>query len=280
MTATIDVTALPPSAYTDAPAPDQLGRGLLDTIAEAITNHPRSQQVRIGPSEIGVPCARRIGYKLLEQPERPGKPNWKATVGTAIHAWLEDVFDTQNLTFDAQHGHHGAERWLIETTVHVGDMGDTAITGSADLFDRVTGTVIDWKSVGPTQLKKYKAHGPGAQYETQAHLYGRGMVAAGMTVRNVMIVFLPRNGELADTYIWHAPYDEQVALDALSRLSGIHLTTQALGPQALTSLPTADAYCTFCPFYKAGSTDLTEGCPGHPRQQHTSAGSDQILGLI
>src|SRR6202007_2411815 len=95
---------------------------------------------------------------------------------------------------------------------------------------RVTGTVVDWKSVGPTQLTKYKAKGPGGQYRAQAHLYGRGWARRGQDVRHVAVMFLPRNGELREAYFWSEPYDEQVAIQALQRLEGIPLTARALGP--------------------------------------------------
>jgi hypothetical protein len=84
-----------------------------------------------------------------------------------------------------------------------------------------------------------------------------------------MIAFLPRNGELADAHIWHEPYDEQVAVDALQRLAGIDLTTRMLGVKALPLLPTADAWCVHCPFFLANSTDLERGCPGDPASNAT-----------
>lgn len=235
--------------------PDLLGTELLTWIAEAIENHPRSQQVKIGPSEIGAPCARRIGYKLLQIPERPTPPNWKATVGTALHAWLEEVFGNVNDRFDEP-------RFLLEQKVQVGEVGGIPVKGSCDLFDRATGTVVDWKTVGPTQLKKYKASGPGDQYRAQAHLYGQGWVNAGHTVERVSIVFLPRNGELTDSYVWHEQFDPQVAEQALQRLAGIKLATDLTGTAALANLPTYDQFCRMCPFYRGSSTDLTTGCPG------------------
>jgi hypothetical protein len=66
---------------------------LMDAIRHKITHHPRSLQKRIGPSEIGNPCDRRIGYKLLGQPENPRGDAWKPTIGTAVHAWLEEALD-------------------------------------------------------------------------------------------------------------------------------------------------------------------------------------------
>ena len=54
-------------------------------IRHAIAHHPRSLQKRIGPSEVGTPCDRRIGYKLLGHTENERGDAWKPTVGTAVH---------------------------------------------------------------------------------------------------------------------------------------------------------------------------------------------------
>lgn len=231
-------------------------------IADAILNHPRSQQSEIGPSEVGISCDRRIGYKLLGHPE-PQKVNWKATVGTAIHAWLETVFDGYNL----DHAEFaGEERYLIENRVSAGPVPFLGyeLEGSCDLYDRVTGIVIDHKTISPSQLKKYRSQGPSQQYRAQAHIYGYAWRRAGFAVTAVAIAFLPRNGELTEAYIWSEPYDEQVALDAMARLAGIAQVTRTLGAIAPTYLPTSDAYCPWCPFFKAGSTDPAVACPGHP----------------
>lgn len=239
-------------------SPDLVKAELLHLIKATVNNHPRSLQRRIGPSEVGHPCARRIGYKLLDIDENPSDDTpWLPTIGTAVHAWLEDAFTQAN----AAHDH---ARWLTELRVDVGSIAGTAITGSCDLYDRVTATAVDWKIVGPTQLTKYKAKGPGGQYRDQIHLYGRGLTRRGLPVDNVAIAFLPRNGELSSAYIWHEAYDENVALAALQRAEGIATAVAALGVAALPHLPTADAFCHRCPFFKAGSTDLESGCPGHP----------------
>jgi len=72
-------------------------QAVYDVIRGAIANHPRSLQKRIGPSEIGTPCDRRIGYKLLGQEENPRGDAWKPTVGTAVHGWLEKALEDANL---------------------------------------------------------------------------------------------------------------------------------------------------------------------------------------
>lgn len=244
--------------------PALLGRELTHLITRRIARHPRSLQTALGPSEIGHDCARRIGYKLLDIDENPGQPNWKATVGTALHTWLEDMLTDDNRST-------GEQRWIVEETVTVGTIAGQPIHGHCDVYDQVTGTVVDWKTCGPTQLTKYRSKGPGQQYRAQAQLYGRGWAARGMRVERVAVMFLPRNGELREAHYWSEPYDEQVALAALQRAEGIHHAVQALGDKALAVLPTADAFCQLCPYFAAKSTDLAEvGCPGDPNARPNS----------
>lgn len=244
----------------------------LDLVKHAVHAHPRSLQTRIGPSELGHPCTRRVGYKLLGHPanEFPDDTPWLPTIGTAVHTWLEEQFTQAN----AGHDH---ARWLTEVTVDVGQVAGTPITGSVDLYDRVTATVIDHKIVGPSTMKKYRTSGPGQQYRSQIHLYGRGLTRRGLPVDTVIVAFLPRNGELRDAHLWHEPYDEQVALDALQRVEGVALTVAALGKDGLRLLATADAYCQRCPYYQRGSEDPAQGCPGHPG---TNASKNAFADLI
>ena len=234
-------------------------------VEDAILNHPRSLQTAIGPSEIGAPCTRKLAYKLLGTPKRALPPNWRATAGTGIHMWMEDAFDRANLTWAAHNGNQGVERYLIEERVNVGShLNGEPITGSCDLYDRLTQTVIDHKTCTKTRLATFKASGPPDVYRVQANLYGLGWVRAGFPVRHVAISFLPRDGELRDAYWWQDTFNPVIAAEALKRLHGIETAIQALGNQAPAALPTADDYCGNCPFYKANSTDLSQGCPGHP----------------
>ena len=270
-----NLPALPANLMSLGGSGDLVAAEYIDVVKNAITNHPRSLQKRIGPSELGGPCARRIGYKLAGHPEvnhAPTDAPWKPTVGTATHAWLEEAFTAAN-------SGHDHTRWLVEMRVSVGEVAGVEVTGSADLYDRTTATVIDYKVVGPTQLKKYKSNGPGEQYRSQIHLYGRGFTRRNVPVERVMIAFLPRDGELRDAYLWHEPYDEQVALDALQRANGIALAVQALGDDAFTHLDTADQFCRTCPFYAAGSTDLTRACPGDKNARTTGNPFTGLLGV-
>lgn len=249
---------------------------MLHTIAESIKRQPRSLQKRIGPSEIGQACTRRLGYKLLGVAEKERPPAWKPTIGTAVHSHLESVFDAYNVA----HLDDGQERYAIETTLTVGKLGDTPITGTADIYDRITGTNWDWKVVGPTQLKKYRASGPGEQYRTQAHLYGQGWWNAGHVCTHVGVIFLPRNGELSDAHIWCEKFDPVVARDALDRLNRVHDAIAADGAGALEDMPTSDDWCRYCPWFASGSTDLAAGCPGHPAATVNQPDQTQLVGLL
>ena len=63
------------------------------TLTDIITEHdrrsPRSVQVKIGPSEMGDLCDRKVAYRLANIPPCNEPDNWPAIVGTACHSWLE-----------------------------------------------------------------------------------------------------------------------------------------------------------------------------------------------
>lgn len=231
--------------------PDLLYRELEWLITESISSAPRTVQTALGPSEVGDPCARRIGHKLLGTTERIMPPNHKAWIGTQMHVGYAGILDENNLACAPAMG--GQERWLVEVRVDVGD----GVSGTADVYDRVTATVVDWKTCGRTMLRKYRANGPGSAYTIQAHLYGLGLIRAGHPVDHVMIVFLPRQGELAEAYVWHEPFDRDLAEAALQRYVGIRTLVEVLGDDALDALAMAPEWCTHCPFYRSG-------CEGHP----------------
>lgn len=253
---------LPDNLTRRGPEPPALSDDLLNVIKTAITGHPRSQQKTIGPSELGTPCSRRLGYKLsgVEEVNQRGTP-WKPTVGTAVHSWLEEAVILANAKDPVRENGH--TRWLVEHRVNVGEVNGQPVIGSCDLYDQVTRTVLDWKIVGVTSLRRYRSKGPGQQYRTQAHLYGRGCIRRGLLVDHVAIFFLPQNGELADGYFWTEPYDEQMALDALLRADSAISLINTLGAGAVAVLPTADAFCDYCPWFLPASTELKEACPGH-----------------
>lgn len=252
-----------PTCVMPETTPDGLATELFTLVADRINRAPRSLQTAPGPSELGTPCDRRLGYKLAgTTPVNDRGTAWKPFVGTAIHEQLADVFTrAERAASDAG----TAPRWHVEERVNVGEIDGTEIHGSCDLYDSWTGTVWDWKTVARNKIREhYRPHGPGAQYRAQAHLYGRGWVRAGLPVNTVGIIFFTRDGEFTDRHVWSEPYNEQVAVDALERAGSIARALAALGPEfTIPTLPTADAYCAFCPYYSKNTPNVATGCPGH-----------------
>jgi hypothetical protein len=230
---------------------------LRDILITHDASSARSMQKAIGPSEIAVPCDRRLAYRLRDTPVHgDGRVPWAPMVGTAVHALLAEA-----LTADNERA--GRQRWLVEQRVHP----DPTVSGSCDAYDTDTDTVVDWKVVGPTRLDGYRRHGPGQQYEGQIHIYGRGWQRAGRTPKWVRIVFLPRSTDFDDAYEWTAPYSRQHADAALDRLFRITTLLSALGvdadPGLWAAVPaTPSRNCRWCPYYRRDKPADQTGCPG------------------
>jgi hypothetical protein len=233
-----------------------------DLLGPALTawdaSRPRSQQLTVGPSQIAVPCDRRLAYALHgTEPVNTGGVPWAPLVGTAVHQVIAEALLAENQRL-------GRERWLVEQRVHP----DQSISGSCDAYDTDTDTVHDWKVVGKTALESYAKRGPGQQYAGQIHLYGRGWQRAGRHPKWVRIVFLPRASASFDaTYEWTAPYSRQVADAALERMYAL---IGLLGSLNVTDFPDMweavpaqpDRLCNYCPYLRRGAPADDTGCPG------------------
>lgn len=241
--------------------PHPLLADLTGIIHTAARFAPRSQQVYIGPSEIGQPCQRRLALKLIGAEDRnPQQDRWAATIGTAVHSWLEEAFTKDNMRRAEAGLPH---RWVTEHRVTIRD----GLSGTTDLYDLETETVVDWKVVGNSSLKKY-IKDPGQQYKVQGQAYGLGWHNRGRPVKRVAIVFLPRTGWLADSHIWIDEFRPQVALDALTRIDqlieGMNIA-EHLGAleDFLELLPRDASSCAFCPYKTRDlSVSAADGCMG------------------
>lgn len=225
------------------------------------SENPRSKQQAIGPSEIGDPCDRRIAYRLADVPTiNNWMDPWAGIVGTALHTWLEDAVSSWCQVF-------ASDEWKTETTLHLNEF----IEGHSDLYNTKHKTVIDWKSASKDVIRTSQLHGPSVGYMIQTHLYGYLFEEAGHPVERVALVFLPRAGWLSDMYVWSAPYDRSVAMNALNRLYGIaqqivdlDVLTQSHRWEQIDHQPGKG--CGYCPWYEARrdperGADET-GCPG------------------
>jgi len=124
-----------PMTFTPLNTPaKELALELSNIITEASKWTPRSQQVYIGPSEVGQECVRKLAYKLLdwEKANESGGGSWAANVGTAIHSFLEDIFSKH------------PDRYEVEQKVQI----RANLSGTVDLFDKEKGYVLEVNKVG------------------------------------------------------------------------------------------------------------------------------------
>lgn len=234
-----------------ANAENKLRADIMQRINAHAASRPRAMQLQVGCSSIGITCDRKLGYQLLGiKRQRSKTPGWAATIGTAIHAHLETIFN-------------GDDHWLTEQPVLV-KYRDFKIPGTVDLYSVIHKTVIDFKLVGETTLSKAKAGRISRQYSVQVQLYGLGLQQLGYKVEKVAILFLPRNRELADAILWETPFDPTIAHMALDRFDLIDKTIETHGTNALGMLAVADAPCNWCDFFDPAAKELTQGCPGVP----------------
>lgn len=213
---------------------------------------PRSQQVALGPSELGTPCAQQIARKLVDPVRsRPHEPLWASFQGTAVHGLMDKVIAFWN-------AQEGRERWLPIARLQVAD----GITGEADAYDTDHETVVDWKHVGVTALKELRDKGTvSPEYRVQAHLYGRGYALLGRPVRAVRLVLLSRSWKFDDSEEWTEPYNEALALEAIERYRQIKAHMDA-GGSVLDVRATPSSKCWWCPFRASGSMMTEVSCPG------------------
>jgi hypothetical protein len=240
--------------------PQLVGKELIEAFRLGIlAGDIRGRQAEIGPSGLGHPCARAIAYLLAGTPPAGVQDTpWRQAVGTAMH-------ERGDLWAHLDNERRGT-RWLTNLRVNVGELyPGRPITGTLDYLDVLTATVIDLKVPGATAMKTY---GPGKpespQYRVQLHAYGRGVLRAGFLPAHVAILRVSPARELADHIFKVEPFDEQVAVDALTRVGGIARMVDAIGPAAAAALPPTEHHCRRCDWFAPGHTDLTTGCPGAP----------------
>lgn len=283
-----DLRITPPTPAAPRPAgpPPSTVEEMRDVLANLDGSRARSQQTRLGPSELGTPCQRQIAMKLVgvvRQPEDK-RPPWAPMQGTALHALMEEALHFHNRQL-------GRQRWLVEETLTVdpGLPGVDPITGHGDAYDLDYDTVVDWKYTGVTALREVKRKTiPNAElvkpdYRVQAHLYGRGHERAGRKVRYVRLVFLARSHDYSDSAEWTEEYRPDIADWAIDRyfathdLIGEHGLDLAANPDRWPAVPaTPGKACDWCPFRRVGGPADATGCPGDTDQKI----NHQLRGLI
>ena len=211
---------------------------LVTALHKKENSRPRSNQVQIGPSELGG-CRRKVWYRLNDQPEtNDNELKLAAIMGTAIHGAIESALD-------------GREDLMIETEVEYNGM-----KAHIDLFIPSSGDVVDWKTVKKQNLSYF----PSQQQRWQVQVYGYLLDKSGKgKPRRVNLVAIPRDGDERDIKVYSEDYDESVALEALSWLEAIKVSSEAPSPER------DESYCKFyCKYYDA-SGQL--GCVGIKKER-------------
>jgi hypothetical protein len=224
-----------------------------EIITQAGIFSPRSQQVYIGPSEVGQECTRKLAYKLLDwdKVNESSGGNWAAQVGTAIHSHLEGIFSKF------------PDRFEVESKVKI----RANLSGTVDLYDKENGIVIDWKTTSPANVKEKRSSGATQQQIIQVMLYAYGKAQEGHDVKQVGLAFLPTGGQISDMHLELHPYNEQIAVGALQRLDNVYelLSTVDVekSPSMWAVIPAvASRNCNYCPYFRPFSTDLSVACNG------------------
>lgn len=214
----------------------------------------RSQQRTPGPSQIGGECARALAYTVLGyKPVNHTSDKWQAHVGTAVHASLAAAYERAD---------NNSGRYLVEHRVSMTTPQGIVVSGSLDIYDRLTGEVIDWKLPGSSSRKKYGRSGPPKGYRIQAHLYAYGLELAGESPKRVANVYLPPEGRLDDAVAWSEAYDRRIAETALRRLENVIITVGGDVRKIKTIPKTITPLCHWCSYWMANSPDTIVGCQG------------------
>ena len=224
---------------------------LVDILHAKDNSRARSQQVQIGPSELGG-CRRKVYYRLHDQHETNGNEmKLAAIMGTAIHAAIENAI---------QHADPKGEKYIVEQEVEYGDM-----KAHIDLWIPETGDVVDWKTVKKNNLSYF----PSTQQRWQVQVYGYLLDKSGKGKPvNVNLVAIARDGDERDIKVHSEPYDPSIAEEALRWLAEIKLATEAPDPER------DENYCKFyCKYYDA-SGDI--GCVGLKKKDGKSESENLI----
>ncbi|MFT4202167.1 PD-(D/E)XK nuclease family protein [Gordonia sp. (in: high G+C Gram-positive bacteria)] len=233
---------------------------LIGMLREFSDSRPRSLQTRLGPSELGHPCDKKMALALADAPRcnaSAGDP-LPSLLGSAGHSLMEQALAAYNETY--------GQRFLIEQKVSPLHPAE-AFAGTMDCYDLHDDAVIDWKFAGARKMTDVRRdNDPGILYRTQAHVYALGCERTlGVEPKKVRIVFLPRAGFSTGAVVWEESYDRDRAEAAIDRVQALLLMVDDLRavehPERFDLFPTTPLQCEYCPFHRPQPTGPHE-CAG------------------
>lgn len=261
--------------------PDPLLDTLKDMVRAHAHAHPRHTQVALGPSQVGHPCARNViqgmlaGNREVINPQFDVLPSY---IGVAAHAAMQAAAELDLAKHAGIIGGKPLPRWLPERKVTVTE----GLSGTCDLYDTWTNTVIDYKFPGTTKMAEYRpkvrnGQPPSVLYQVQAHLYGKGYRNEGYPVERVGIWLLPRSGLLATSVLWIEPYNEELVQHHISRWNDLILLMSDMDlerkPERLAMIPTHPYECSWCPYFSVRPNH-------HQTNPYACAGGDDYQAKI
>lgn len=194
----------------------------------------RSMQTELGASSVGG--CRRQAWNIINQTPKTNfnTDSLAAMFGTAFHEMISNAIKQAD-PFDD---------FLVEEEFSTPDL-----KGHIDLYIKSTKQVVDWKTITTKKLADF----PTNQQKIQVMLYGYLLEENGYEVDSVSLVAICRDGKMADTKVWSAPYDRNIAL------AGIEWVKQ-LKEMKEPPLPEKDWYfCkNFCEYFDESGV---VGCP-------------------
>jgi RecB family exonuclease len=98
--------------------------------------------------------------------------------------------------------------------------------GHVDLFDKLQGAVVDYK----TTTKKNVKYFPSKQQRWQVQVYG-WLLSEEHQVKTVNLVAICRDGDEDDIRVHSEPYSEEMALEALEWLAEVKARETAPPPE-------------------------------------------------
>ncbi len=245
-------TPLPRATAAEALEGETLAAWARETIWTAEADRPRSRQRNVGPSELGLACSREIAYKLAETyPVNHSIDPMRSLVGQAIHSHLAELF----------RGLRPPGRYLVEQPVTY-----QGISGTLDLYDRRSRLVIDWKTSSTAKIRRTAVDGPPRHFRWQLQVYAAGLKARGESPSRCAVVYIPADGDLADTMAWIYPVTASEADEAVARLRTVETQLAESGgnPGAVPAHPSR--LCPWCPYHRREWTgDLATACPGEDK---------------
>lgn len=202
---------------------------IVDILHAKENSRPRSNQVQIGPSELGG-CRRKVWYRLNDQPQTNfNEMKLAAIMGTAIHAAIENALQLAD---------PDGTKYVVEQEVEYGDM-----KAHIDLWIPETGDVVDWKTVKKSNLSYF----PSTQQRWQVQVYGYLLDKSGKgKPTSVNLVAIARDGDERDIKVHSEPYDPSIAEEALGWLGEVKQSFEAPKPEK------DENYCKhYCKYYDA-----------------------------